>query len=430
MNEKLVIAISESINRIHERLRDNKDSFLDPMTQSSIGIDRNGVSITLTGSTLEEYRRILDRLLQEKDIKEKFSEKSLENILREVISKLYSLGDIDQTQVFLKNEFEKMRSKCKAQIVYIPIDGIFVYEQEVGSIQVGNILIEKITEEKLQSIIQKTRDITLSLSNNFYSSEDLIWMAQENEESLKNIFLNLVCAKYSITAEPTRAVELARRETGRSLDILRFAIPLLYQRKDNVRIEIEGDAGSGGWRHLIISEDSRFFSKGFNSSRQTFDINRKRLDALEKVGIFKLSELFQKKDPTDLEKNLIVALGWFSQSQNQTNLNSELLYLTICLEVFFSPERGERISEFISEGIAFMLGDSFEKRKEIKKKSKDLYDLRSKVVHGRGKPISEKDVYELQGITLGVIIKLIDNEIKFQSTQELREWIKDKKLGL
>lgn len=430
MNENQFIAISESINKLYEKLRIDKDAFLDPTIQSSIEIDRNGVLVTLAGRTLEEYQKILDKLLQEKDVKEKFSEKSLENMLREVISKIFSLGDTDQTHFFLKNEFEKMQSKCKRQIVYIPIDGIFMYEQEVESIRIGNILIEKINEEKFRDIVQVTRDITLSMSNSFYSSEDLRQMAQENEEVIERILLNSVCARYSVIAEPNRAVELAKEETKRSLDILRFSIPILYRRKDNIRIEIEGEAGNGRCRCLIISEDLRFFSKVFSSSRQTFNINREYLDALEKIGIFKLSKLFQEKDPTDLERNLIVALGWLSQSQNQVELNSELLYLTICLEVFFSPERGERISEFVSEGIAFMLGDSFEKRKELKKKSKYLYELRSKVVHGSRKPILEKDVLELQGITLRVIIKLINNEMKFQSGQELRDWIKDKKLGL
>lgn len=430
MNENRLIAISKSINKLYEKLITDKDIFLDPTMQSSIEIDRNGVLVTLAGATLEEYQRIIDKLLQEKDLKEQFSEKSLENMLSEVISKLFSLGDTNQTQLFLKDEFGKIQSKCKRQIVYIPIDGVFMHEQEVESIRIGNILIERINEEKFRDITQTTRDITLSKSSSFYSSEDLRQMAQENEEVLERILLNSVCAKYSVIAEPNRAVELAKEETRRSLDVLRFSIPLLYRRKDNVRIEIEGEAGNGRCRHLIISEDSSFFSIGVKSSRKTFDINRKYLDDLEKIGVFKLSNLFQKKDPTDLERDLIVALGWFSQSQNQIELNSELLYLTICLEVFFSPERGERISEFVSESIAFMLEDSFEKRKEIKKRSKDLYELRSKVVHGSKKPISEKDVLELQEITLRVIIKLINNKMKFQSGQELREWIKDKKLGL
>ncbi len=430
MNEKQVMAISNSIKNLYEKLRVNKGFTLDPATQSSIEINRNGVVFSLAGDTLEEYQRILDKLFQEKDIKEKFSEKSLENMLREVISRLLSSGDSNQIQFFLKNEFKKIQSKCKRQIVYIPIDGIFIYEQEVGSIQIGQILIEKITEEKLRDIIKKTRGITLSISNEFYSSEDLRQIAQEDEEVLEKIFLNSVCAKYSVNAEPTRAIELARKEAGRSLDILRFAIPILYQRQENICIELEGAAGNGRCRHLIVSEDLSFFSKGLSSSRKTFDINQSRLDDLEKIGVFKLSDLFQKKDPTELEEKLIVALSWFSQSQNQAELNSELLYLTICLEVFFSPERGERISEFISESIAFMLEDSFEERKQIKKKSKYLYDLRSKVVHGSGKPISEEDVRELQKITLKVIRKLIKNEMKFQSDKELREWIKDKKLGL
>lgn len=102
--------------------------------------------------------------------------------------------------------------------------------------------------------------------------------------------------------------------------------------------------------------------------------------------------------------------------------------MTICIEAFLCPQKDEKISTSIAEGVALILKEKLDDRKEMKKNVQRLYGLRSVVAHGKRKTVMESDVFEMQQIVMSFISKMICFSDKMQTLNDLIQWIEDKKL--
>jgi len=81
--------------------------------------------------------------------------------------------------------------------------------------------------------------------------------------------------------------------------------------------------------------------------------------------------------------------------------------------------------------VAFLLDDKYEERKEIKKRMKELYSVRSKIVHHGDVDITRYDLRYLTDVTQYVIISLIlrKDELGIKSKEDLYEWFEKQKLS-
>lgn len=89
----------------------------------------------------------------------------------------------------------------------------------------------------------------------------------------------------------------------------------------------------------------------------------------------------------------------------------------------------KKISNTIAEGVAFVLSNEREKRKQLKKKVKDLYNKRSKVSHGGHSAVLDSDLKVLRTITGDFLSQMIQRIDEFQARNDLEEWIEDQKFG-
>jgi hypothetical protein len=77
------------------------------------------------------------------------------------------------------------------------------------------------------------------------------------------------------------------------------------------------------------------------------------------------------------------------------------------------------INQRLAEGVAFLLGNNFEKRLLYTTRTKDLYRKRSAIVHN-GKPVSLSELLEFNRIVFDVIHSFIRH--KFASFDKFTEW--------
>jgi hypothetical protein len=98
---------------------------------------------------------------------------------------------------------------------------------------------------------------------------------------------------------------------------------------------------------------------------------------------------------TPLEERLMEGLSWFGQGWKEKDLSSKLIKYVTCLEglLLLSNER-EGITEKLAERIALLSKECFEKRKELFNDAKQIYDARSKLVHGKS-VFSEEELLSL-----------------------------------
>ena len=87
-------------------------------------------------------------------------------------------------------------------------------------------------------------------------------------------------ASYKTIAEPGRAQEKAIFEVQRILDVIRYAIPILYSSKDRVRVGLQGDIGAISRAVFSLSGDGKqvSFSEERVGAFKTFEINESNLE--------------------------------------------------------------------------------------------------------------------------------------------------------
>lgn len=94
---------------------------------------------------------------------------------------------------------------------------------------------------------------------------------------------------------------------------------------------------------------------------------------------------------TPLEERLMEGLSWFGQGWKEKDLSSKLIKYVTCLEgLLLLSNEGEGITEKLAERIALLSKECFEERKELFNDAKQIYDARSKLVHGRSGFSEEK----------------------------------------
>ncbi|MEO6287539.1 MAG: hypothetical protein ABIN80_23340 [Dyadobacter sp.] len=92
----------------------------------------------------------------------------------------------------------------------------------------------------------------------------------------------------------------------------------------------------------------------------------------------------------------------------------KLAFYVIALECLFSSDDKSEVNHKVSERVSYFIGNSPEERIELFKKTKKLYDVRSKFVHGQSIKSAIKDLsilsIEIDEILRRIFRKLIENK--------------------
>ncbi|MBF4467875.1 MAG: hypothetical protein ISP01_00575 [Methanobrevibacter arboriphilus] len=179
---------------------------------------------------------------------------------------------------------------------------------------------------------------------------------------------------------------------------------------------------------------------------QIHPVRLKKTDINEIEGIKILSDMLKKNKFSQFEQQLLLGIIWFSEAlsiydhsekylpNESTNYKTDdfiffkfsemTTKLFTSLESILIVKEGEPIRENLSERIAILLQDNYDERIKLKKKIKNLYDNRSKIIHSGDFFISKNEFYELLGINRNVLIKLVklNNKYEFKNMIDLETY--------
>lgn len=390
------------------------------------------VAFSLIDDNLDNYEnKILNRLLEKQKWVKLYSEKYLDDKLQSLLSNiLFEKKEDNEKDLyalslsFFKELVEEYENFSQSFLVFVPLVGI---KMKVDSLEIGNVVLRNMTEEFLKTLNQKLENIIMSTKNEEKTKLDFLKYNRDRLYKLNNT----VCAEIEVVAEPIKAKQIAEEETSFVLDLLKYSVPAIYD-ENNISIGLQGEIGKTRLTPIIAKDESKFkFNSELVGFKKYFEISKDTIDEFKRIGVFELSELLKKphKKLTNFEQVLLRGLHWFASSINQNEIGNKYLSLTVCLETFLTPNNTDPISNSLAEGIAFLIYEDFEDRKEIKSRVKELYNLRSRVFHGGNQDsIKEKDYKELQNLLGNLIMDLIDRKEKLETKEDLLELIEHKKL--
>lgn len=122
---------------------------------------------------------------------------------------------------------------------------------------------------------------------------------------------------------------------------------------------------------------------------------------------------------------------WIGKQYDEDRLENKLIYSIFALECLLANANNfSSITAAISEKCAYLIGDTKEKRLEIFNLSKELYSLRSALVHGYSKnTVTEEKVWLAYGLAMAVyrrITKMVVDGV-ISSQEELDNFILNRK---
>lgn len=147
-------------------------------------------------------------------------------------------------------------------------------------------------------------------------------------------------------------------------------------------------------------------------------------------GIFSLLE---KKKRSDVENRIVSAIDWVGKGLREFDKYKGFVQLTFGIEALLGNNDGRIIQPSIlsriSESIAFTLGTDYTSRLKLEKDFKELYAIRSAIVHGGEKSVSTGEFMQLKYMVIKLIWAFIKNkELRNCHTiNDYNDWIKNKR---
>jgi hypothetical protein len=207
-----------------------------------------------------------------------------------------------------------------------------------------------------------------------------------------------------------KAVEIADEHFERFELILRY---VLGSATNHFEV---GVLNYQGWRHrtayiLSVGEVSRSWTS--HGPIQPIALDDPYL-VNEDNGYQTVWGFTTKTNLNKFQKRIMLAVEWIGQSLADPSPPSAFIKAAIALEIIFTPSQKAIITPSIvnqiSESIALILGSSVDERLKTEKRVKDLYELRSTIVHSGNKDINQADYKTLLEIARSVIIRILTSD--------------------
>lgn len=417
----------QKLERVAKKLEDIASKMVDARGKDiPLGwtIMVEGNPLTMLPDQVEEFRDILNDLINKEGWGEKFSEKFIDDRLQKILVSLASEHKDETAAQHLLRLLEEYANFDTVHTVYIPLVGVVIPSSEL---ELGNIRLVNITQPAIDAVLDNARSI---IDQTTHTLQEKVSITQRYAEDISQNLTRRLFAVYQVNAEPSRALERGEEETRRALELLRFAAASF--RSDNkMVIGLAGEANRVLRWSLAISEKHVSTNSRVIGAVVPLELTDDRLAHMEKIGVFVLSNVLRKAeaDISDFERTLLRSLHWFSSAQTQGEPENRFLNLVTSLETLLTPRDGNPIGTAIAEGVALLLSDNLADRKRVKRRIKELYQQRSAVSHGGKKPILDSDLRELEVFSGSLLMVLIHRRAEFSSQKALLDWLEDAKLA-
>jgi hypothetical protein len=101
------------------------------------------------------------------------------------------------------------------------------------------------------------------------------------------------------------------------------------------------------------------------------------------LGLFAQVLAKPKSKRSDLDHRIMRAVAWFSQAVSTRDRTDRFLKLVIALDSLLGGGPGEDGGTQVAERLAFLLSSKVDRRKAVKKRAKEYFNLRGALAHGR-----------------------------------------------
>jgi hypothetical protein len=379
----------------------------------------------LLGEAAQRFRAIVrDLVAKNPTWQRKLSETYIERQIGALVVIARTEGNNEHVQELLHAKIEELDNYSVEQTIWVPLAGIDI---DSGELQVGMVKLLRVTETRIERMVE-----ALFLADGSPTGEETDAQISQVRTWLQSL-LGTVCAEYRMQAESGKAIDQARIEIDRVLDLLRFALFALQDPAERIGIGRPGELAGGSYPVTVFSSNGTFVSwpnqAGVQGSLKFDAGTRNKLDL---IGIFTMANALEAPDEkkTRFQLTVVRAIHWFAVGQMQAEPENAFLNYTTALEALFTPRgRDLSVTNAVADGVAFTLGTDLADRKATKKLVKDLYEVRSRITHGGEVLLTQQNLSQLRYITFMSIQVAIRSLTVFSGKDDLLDWIETRRLS-
>jgi hypothetical protein len=307
---------------------------------------------------------------------------------------------------------ESLDAYDERRTVYLALNGVEM--TDVDELRFGEVVLKKMTEAQKAQIVGNLG-------------------AEEDKEKFLSRVRVVPFAEMEVSAEPVKAWDIAVDRLRDVLDLLRYSMPFLSEEDLDPDINLLGLSRSSPPLVAVHGDKVEDLFGSLRDLPTSLRISREAVRKMEDAGFFEAAGFAGKEEKTQLERKVLRAVRWASDSQGQREPDNKILGLVIALECLLPSARpGGAGSSWTAEGAALLLGPDLSTRKGIRNKILGLYRKRNNIVHGgEREEITADDVVWLRKTVHGLIRTIIKRRSEFESPDgdyTIATWLEDRKL--
>ncbi len=319
----------------------------------------------------------------------------------------------------MEDVLPKLQSKVAELEIWVPIAQLRIE----ADVYIGKIVLRPMSEEV---ITQWLADL-LKLGEN--KEHEVV--TEFFDKKIKKKLQGWPAGVIKLTAEPIAAREIALQETERSLAMLKMFSVAALTPKTTCYSAAMGRENYETVTTLIFKNNlfSSYDQQTMAHGQDPWNLDKKFIDELNKIGLGVLSELLRKNKITEFQKSIFDSLTLYSHATGEKELTNKLIYLFAALEGILLKNESEPIQQNLGERIATLIGNDLKGKKDIIKNIKTTYGLRSRFLHHA---YTIDDYSELEIFMYNAwraINTIIANNERFATKEEFVTAIDDQKLA-
>jgi hypothetical protein len=141
-----------------------------------------------------------------------------------------------------------------------------------------------------------------------------------------------------------------------------------------------------------------------------------------------LERIYSSPQKTKMERKSLQAHYWMGDSTMPGSSEEKFAKLALAFESAIGAEARRvneiGITEMLAERAAFLLGDTPDARIQWHDAVKDLYGLRSKVLHGESTPVSDEQLLKWGFLVWNTVRAVLSQTHRFKNVDDLAAWIR------
>jgi hypothetical protein len=153
----------------------------------------------------------------------------------------------------------------------------------------------------------------------------------------------------------------------------------------------------------------------------------------DRPGFSRMSEMLAKQDPHDLEDRFLTALQWAGRARvDPRNEESFLLYAISLESLLLGGKQDVELSYRLAiRGVHLLSAPDLASRIRAESQLRNLYGIRSKIVHSGTYEISNSDLALMAQYARIAVFVVLDREPfkSMKSEQQFEEWFRAQLLG-